>query len=169
MPLRGKEGFWRARRRRADRSGRLLPAMPAAEESSSSLEGGEPQYLQQVRHILQHGHRKEDRTGTGTISVFGMQARYSLRGRHLWDPRSFRLQAAPGAARSSVPPVLAPVLCGGRLLVPGLGRHLLPPRSRAAWSGAGSASPAMFSALREGAGGGCGSGARPRCSHLVIK
>uniref|UniRef100_A0A8C9LEY4 Thymidylate synthase n=1 Tax=Pavo cristatus TaxID=9049 RepID=A0A8C9LEY4_PAVCR len=41
--------------------------------------GGEPQYLQQVRHILQHGHRKEDRTGTGTISVFGMQARYSLR------------------------------------------------------------------------------------------
>ncbi|OXB58405.1 hypothetical protein ASZ78_007773 [Callipepla squamata] len=53
--------------------------MPAAEEPSCCLEGGEQQYLQQVRHILQHGHRKEDRTGTGTISVFGMQARYSLR------------------------------------------------------------------------------------------
>lgn len=113
MPLRGKEGFWRARRGRADgrsapgradRSSRLPPAMPAAEEPSSGLEGGEPQYLQQVRHILQHGHRKEDRTGTGTISVFGMQARYSLRGRHLRDPRSFRLQAAPGAARSPLSP-----------------------------------------------------------------
>uniref|UniRef100_A0A8B9S4A6 Thymidylate synthase n=1 Tax=Apteryx owenii TaxID=8824 RepID=A0A8B9S4A6_APTOW len=44
-----------------------------------SAELGEPQYLRQVRHILQHGHRKEDRTGTGTISVFGMQARYCLR------------------------------------------------------------------------------------------
>ncbi|XP_066435712.1 thymidylate synthase [Eleutherodactylus coqui] len=39
----------------------------------------EQQYLGQIRHILQHGNRKEDRTGTGTMSVFGMQARYSLR------------------------------------------------------------------------------------------
>ncbi|XP_040443324.1 thymidylate synthase isoform X2 [Falco naumanni] len=49
------------------------------EEGAAGPEPGEPQYLRQVRHILQHGHRKEDRTGTGTISVFGMQARYSLR------------------------------------------------------------------------------------------
>ncbi|NXH15372.1 TYSY synthase, partial [Bucco capensis] len=42
-------------------------------------EPGEAQYLRQVQHILEHGHRKEDRTGIGTISVFGMQARYSLR------------------------------------------------------------------------------------------
>lgn len=54
---------------------------------------GELQYLQQVRHILQHGHRKDDRTGTGTISVFGMQARYSLRGRHRGGTRGPR--AAP--------------------------------------------------------------------------
>ncbi|XP_041886188.1 thymidylate synthase [Corvus kubaryi] len=57
-------------------------AMPADGELLSAAarpEPGEQQYLQQVRHILQHGHRREDRTGTGTISVFGMQARYSLR------------------------------------------------------------------------------------------
>ncbi|GAB1301058.1 Thymidylate synthase [Apodemus speciosus] len=41
---------------------------------------GELQYLRQVEHILRCGFKKEDRTGTGTLSVFGMQARYSLRG-----------------------------------------------------------------------------------------
>lgn len=37
-------------------------------------------YLNIVEYILQHGARKGDRTGTGVISVFGTQARYSLRG-----------------------------------------------------------------------------------------
>ncbi|GAB6030005.1 hypothetical protein CHUAL_005697 [Chamberlinius hualienensis] len=39
----------------------------------------EYQYLGQLRNILEHGNRRDDRTGTGTLSVFGTQSRYSLR------------------------------------------------------------------------------------------
>jgi len=31
-----------------------------------------------MRHVLEHGHKKEDRTGTGTLSVFGHQMRFDL-------------------------------------------------------------------------------------------
>ena len=37
------------------------------------------QYLDLMRHVRSHGVKKEDRTGTGTLSVFGHQARYDLR------------------------------------------------------------------------------------------
>ena len=37
------------------------------------------QYLELVRHILAHGEKREDRTGTGTLAVFGHQTRYDLR------------------------------------------------------------------------------------------
>jgi thymidylate synthase len=36
------------------------------------------QYLDLMRHVYENGNTKEDRTGTGTKSVFGHQSRYNL-------------------------------------------------------------------------------------------
>ena len=36
------------------------------------------QYLNDLQYILDNGTTRDDRTGTGTIGVFGLQTRYDL-------------------------------------------------------------------------------------------
>jgi len=49
-----------------------------ATESKTCTTTDEQQYLDLVNRVLKHGEKREDRTGTGTLAIFGSQTRWSL-------------------------------------------------------------------------------------------
>ncbi len=62
--------------RHATIQARLLPPVTTALTAPRSRPMR--QYLEFMQHVRDNGHRKADRTGTGTLSVFGYQMRFDL-------------------------------------------------------------------------------------------
>lgn len=52
---------------------------PSDSGKSAEINVQEMQYLETIRRIIDTGYKREDRTGVGTLSIFGTQMRYSLR------------------------------------------------------------------------------------------
>jgi thymidylate synthase len=73
-------------------------------------------YLALCQHILDHGERRTDRTGTGTLSVFGAQIRFDLR-------RGFPLLTTKRVLFGSVVRELLWFLRGSTNVRDGLTRH----------------------------------------------
>ena len=66
------------------RSNTVTPSISEASSEEDVPEGAdvnpeEMQYLEICRDIIENGVKRGDRTGTGTLSKFGVQMRYSLR------------------------------------------------------------------------------------------
>ncbi|CAG0913709.1 unnamed protein product [Notodromas monacha] len=60
-----------------------------------SREHDEYQYLDCVRRIINTGTKKNDRTGTGTLSIFGVQMRFNLRDDSLYSCHKFTKGTLP--------------------------------------------------------------------------